>query len=238
MRTSSLRRVMTVVAVGLVFASGPMANVQAADNATAAPAVHTIYLVRHGSYVADPKANPETGPALTPLGIAQARLIAARLRGIPAHFDSITSSTLTRAIQTAAVIREQFPAVPGSSNALLTECTPPAAVELGESAAKQSACKQRLDEAFGKFFTPPAGADRNDVLVCHGNVIRYLVTRSLGVDTRAWVGMSVAHASVTIIQVRADGAIRVIAVGDVGHVPPNLQSWGTDEDPQLTIHIQ
>jgi serine/threonine-protein phosphatase PGAM5 len=46
----------------------------------------------------------------------------------------------------------------------------------------------------------------------------------------------VAHASVTIIQVRADGAIRVIAVGDVGHVPPNLQSWGTDEDPQLTVH--
>jgi len=45
--------------------------------------------------------------------------------------------------------------------------------------------------------------------------------------------MSVAHASVTIIRVRADGTMTVIAVGDIGHLPPNMQSWGGGADPQL-----
>jgi serine/threonine-protein phosphatase PGAM5 len=226
-----------VVRTGLVVALLSFATAQAASTDAGSSFVRTIYLVRHGSYVADPRANPETGPGLTPLGIAQARLIGARLRGIPVHFDSITSSTLTRAVQTAAVVRELFPDVAAGSAGLLSECTPPTAVDLkGEPIANQIACKQRLDEAFARFFAPPTGADKNDVLVCHGNVIRYFVTKALGVDTRAWPGMSVAHASVTIIQVRTDGSFRVIAVGDAGHVPPNLQSWGTDADPQLVVH--
>ena len=225
------------VRTGLLVALMSFATAQSASNDAGKSFVRTIYLVRHGSYVADPKANPETGPGLTPLGIAQARLIAARLRGMPVRFDSITSSTLTRAVQTAAAVRELFPDVAAGSAALLSECTPPTTVELkGESLPDQLACKQRLDEAFGKFFTPAAGADKNDVVVCHGNVIRYFVTKALGVDTKAWLGMSVAHASVTIIQVKADGTFRIIAVGDAGHVPPNMQSWGSDADPQLVAH--
>jgi serine/threonine-protein phosphatase PGAM5 len=221
----------------LLVALTSFVTAEAAINDAAASFVRTIYLVRHGSYVADPKANPETGPGLTPLGIAQARLIAARLRGMPVHIDSVTSSTLARAVQTAAAVRELLPGVAAGSTPLLSECTPPTSVDLrGEPLTNQLVCKQRLDEAFEKFFTPAAGADKNDVLVCHGNVIRYFVTKALGVDTKAWVGMSVAHASVTIIQVKADGTFRVIAVGDAGHVPPNLQSWGSDADPQLVMH--
>jgi serine/threonine-protein phosphatase PGAM5 len=82
-------------------------------------------------------------------------------------------------------------------------------------------------------FTPATTADRNDLIVAHGNVIRYLVTKALGVDTRAWPGFSIAHTSLTVVRVRADGTMSVIAVGDVGHIPPNMQSWGTAGDPQL-----
>src|SRR5262245_58234625 len=64
---------------------------------TCAEHVRTLYLVRHGAYEPNPKADPQLGPSLTPLGIAQARLIGARLRGMPVHFDSMTSSAMTRA---------------------------------------------------------------------------------------------------------------------------------------------
>jgi serine/threonine-protein phosphatase PGAM5 len=209
----------------------------AATSAVAAdaPAVHTLYLVRHGAYVADPKADPELGPGLTALGIAQARLVGARLRGIPTHIDAITSSTMTRARQTAAVVQELFPDLAVAASPLLAECTPHSLAPVSGAAANaQDACQKRLDEAFAKFAAPTSG-NRSDVLVCHGNVIRYFVMKALGVDSRAWPVMSVAHSSITIIQIGPNGAYRIIAVGDSGHVPPNMLSWGGDDDPQLVV---
>ena len=193
----------------------------------------TIYLVRHGSYTSDPAAKPDVGPPLTPLGVAQARLVAARLKGMP-HFDSLTSSKMLRAMQTAAVVHESLPDVPTASSALLSECTPPALVKLSDDPPAQSnACSQRLDAAFAQFFVPAKEDEKNDVLVCHGNVIRYFATKALGVDTRTWFKMSVAHTSVTTIRVGGDGSFKVLGLGDVGHVPPPLQSSGSDADPQL-----
>lgn len=194
----------------------------------------TIYLVRHGSYSLNADAASGAGPGLTPLGIAQARLIAARLRAIPVHFDSITSSALARAKETAAVIHEMLTDVPLQQSADLNECTPPTRTEAkGEAANDELACATILDSVFAGRFTPAAIVDKNDVIVAHGNVIRFLVTKALGVDTHAWLRFSVAHASLTIIRVHPNGTMSVIAVGDIGHMPPNLQSWGTAADPQL-----
>lgn len=67
-----------------------------------------------------------------------------------------------------------------------------------------------------------------------GSVLRSLVTRALAVDPETWLGMSIGHASLTRIAVEADGAIRVISVGDVGHLPPNLQS-GAFGDPEREL---
>jgi len=43
-----------------------------------------------------------------PWGSPKARLVAARLRGLPFHFDSITSSTMTRARETATIIHDSL----------------------------------------------------------------------------------------------------------------------------------
>jgi serine/threonine-protein phosphatase PGAM5 len=196
--------------------------------------VRTLYLVRHGAYLPDPKADPKAGPSLTALGIAQARMIGARLASMPVHFDAITSSTLTRAHETAAIIHETLKDVPFDSTPLLSECTPPASRALqGESSKEMAECASRLDTVFEKRFTPAADADRNELLVCHGNVIRYLVLKALHQDPKGWLDMTVAHASLTIVRVRADGSMSVLGVGDVGYIPPNLVSWGTSSDPQL-----
>jgi serine/threonine-protein phosphatase PGAM5 len=39
--------------------------------------------------------------------------------------------------------------------------------------------------------------------------------------------MSVGHASLTQIRVEPDGRFKVISVGDIGHIPPNLQTGAT-----------
>lgn len=196
----------------------------------------TLYLIRHGAYVHDADADPRLGPGISPLGVAQARMVAARLVTVPVRFDSLASSTMTRAFETAMVIHGMFPDLPMTRTALIEECTPPTPRTAGHpSGEEQSACVRRLDAAYADMFRPARQAEVHDIVVAHANVIRYLVTKALGVDTRAWIGMSLAHASLTIVRIQPDGKARVLAVGDIGHVPPNLQSWGGASDPELVV---
>lgn len=199
-------------------------RVARAEDAPAA--ARTIILVRHGAYVADPK-DASPGPGLSPLGIAQAKLAAARLAAMPRTFSALRSSPLTRAQETAKIIAAELPGVALETVPELAECTPP--TRRKEAIAKEkpedlAACAAKLDALFARLFVPAHGDERREILVCHGNVIRYLITRALGVDSEAWLEMSVAHASLTQIRVEPDGRFRVISIGDAGHIPPNLQT--------------
>jgi serine/threonine-protein phosphatase PGAM5 len=195
------------------------------------PAARNIVLVRHGNYVDDPAADPRLGPHLSPIGVAQAHLVGARLAGMPARFDALYASPLQRARDTAAVIAQDFPGRDVEVVDDLAECTPPtrrAEITSREKPEDLAACQAQLDRVFARFFRPATGGhEETDLLVCHGNVIRYLVTRALGVDTSAWLEMSPGHASITRIRVEADGRFKVISVGDVGHLPPNLLTGAT-----------
>ena len=199
----------------------------------------TLYLVRHGEYDRADTRPEDVGKGLVPIGIAQARLLGARLRGLGVRFDAFDASPLTRARETAEVLREELP---GSTLRIvpeLAECTPPtrrAEVVQDTPAAEQEACRKTLDGLFAGRFVPSAGAERHELLVAHGNVIRYLVTRALGVDTTAWLEMSVHHASLTVVRVEPDGRFKVIAVGDSGHLPPSLTTGATgDADRSLAV---
>jgi serine/threonine-protein phosphatase PGAM5 len=193
----------------------------------AAPVVRTIVLVRHGNYVADPAADERTGPPLSVLGVAQAHLAGARLGALPAAFDHLYVSPMQRARETAAVIGEELPGKTFTVVDDLRECTPPTRREkivAAEKPADLAACQAQLDRVFATYFVPATGKSQADLFVCHGNVIRYLITKALHVDSTAWLEMSIGHASLTTIQVRADGSMQLIAAGDVGHLPPTLQS--------------
>ena len=218
----------------LALLVGALAPAQAADGP-----VHTLVLVRHGNYAPDPSVDENIGPHLSPIGVAQAHLAANALAALP-RFDGLYASPMQRARDTAAVIgADDFPDRKFEVVDDLAECTPP--TPLGEVAkteppADMAACKARLDRLHARFFTAANGQDRSDLLVCHGNVIRYLVTRALGVDTGAWLAMSIGNASITTIRIDADGRAHVIAVGDVGHIPPAMRTsaWG---DPPRDLAI-
>jgi len=214
-----------------------IATARGADTQT--PVARTIVLVRHGYYVPDAALGDQPGPHLAPIGVAQAQLVGARLAGLPTHFDAMYVSPVQRARDTAAIIATDFPGRHFEVVDDLAECTPPTRrVEAmaHEKPKDLAACQAQLDRVFDKYFKPAAGSEHTDLFVCHGDVIRYLVTRALGVDTKAWLEMSVGNASITEIRVEADGRFKVISVGDVGHLPPSMLTGATgDSERSLAI---
>jgi serine/threonine-protein phosphatase PGAM5 len=221
----------------VVLLSGIAPCVLAQKSPEVAPAPRTIILVRHGAYQSDP-ADPSPGPGLLPVGVAQARLAASRLAA-SGKFDALYSSPMTRAQETARVIAAEMANASLQIVPELEECTPPTRrkeITKDDSAESMARCKAQLDALFAQRFVPAAGNARRELFVAHGNVIRSMVVRALGVDPEAWLEMSIAHTSITEILVEADGRFKVISVGDVGHLPLNLQSGVTGvRDKSLTV---
>lgn len=227
-RTGFAGRLARLVALAAVST----AALAAEPSPSAAPAMREIVLVRHGNYVDDPAIDEKIGPHLSPIGVAQARLVGARLHGELSQLDALHVSPMQRARDTAAAIGAEFPGRAFEVVDDIAECTPPtrrAEIMAKEKPADAVACKARLDRVFAAYFRPAQGAPRTELFVCHGNVIRYLVTRALGVDTTVWLEMSVGNASITRIRVEPDGRFKVIAVGDVGHIPANLRTGATGD---------
>ena len=219
---------------GLTIAllAGPL---PAAEQA-AGGGVRTLVLVRHGVYDENDPRDPDVGRALTPEGEEQARRAGERLAALGVRIDALHASTMTRARQTAAIIGGILGLDPRLSRDL-RECTPPTLREdvmARQTAGGPDSCRQALDRAWDRYLRPSPAGDTTEVLVCHGNVIRYLVSRVLGLDTRLWLNMSIANCSISMVQVRADGRMRLVSFDDVGHLPRAQQippAWRPDVRP-------
>ncbi len=197
--------------------------------------VRTIILIRHGEYAHEKDCDEDKGCGLVALGRQQARLTADRLKAMPIVFTSIQASAMTRARQTGEIIADRFPDLELASHRDIRECTPNtrrvdimARMEPGEGAA----CEANLEAAWGRIFVPATGGNEYDIVVCHGNVIRWFATRVLEVDPLAWLGMSIANCSLTVVQVRADGSKKLVAFADSGHIPYSMTTYPGTEAPQ------
>jgi serine/threonine-protein phosphatase PGAM5 len=201
----------------------------------------TIYLIRHGDYAPQDDNIPDSENVLTPLGIAQVRLVSTRLKAMSINFNSLISSTMIRAKQTAEVINKDFQDLVLEQSDLIRECTPPTwreDVMAETNAAEVEECVNNLEQAFQKYFIPsPDEKDRNDIIVCHGNVIRYFVTKVLKVDTMSWLQMSISNCSLTIIRILPDGNMKLDAFSDYGHIPENMRTFtgGKNKEKELII---
>jgi serine/threonine-protein phosphatase PGAM5 len=190
--------------------------------------VRTIILIRHGEYEHDEDCDEDVGCGLVVLGRQQARLTGDRLKAMPIAFTSIQASAMTRARQTGEIIAERFPGLELVLHRDIRECTPStrrkdimADLKPGEAAE----CEANLEAAWQRIFVPASDANKYDIVVCHGNVIRWFTTRILEVDPLAWLGMSIANCSLTVVQVRADGSKKLIAFADSGHIPYSMTTY-------------
>jgi len=80
------------------------------------------------------------------------------------------------------------------------------------------------EAAFLQFFTPPTGHSRDTVvMVAEDKPILYWLLRALHMSPEEAMAATgsycIGHASVTLVNVRSDGMMKVVTVGDTGHLP-------------------
>lgn len=223
----TLRRALRAVLLAALLAGAAPHAAWAADPPGNPPGrgVRTLILIRHGAYEEDDPREPDVGKALTAEGREQARLTGGRLAGLPLRIDAIHASTMTRARQTGEILAAALK-LPLQPSRLIRECTPPterADIMAREKPEELAACTDTLGQAWTRWFRPSPERDSTEVLVCHGNVIRWLTGRALGLDAMRWLRMSLGNCSLTTIRVRPDGTAQVLGVGDLGHLPNALQ---------------
>jgi serine/threonine-protein phosphatase PGAM5 len=219
------------VAALAMLSLAPIVHAADAPAAAAPPkprGVHYIYLIRHGMYDRDTvNTDDRVGSALNALGHEQAKLIGERLAKLPVKLHALVSSDFTRARETADDMGRAMGMTP-VLDSLIHECTPTserADIMKTTTADEIALCETNLQAAWNKYVTPTPAADTHDVLVCHGNVIRWMVARVIEGNSLHWSRMDIGNGSLTVLAVRSDGSIRLVMYSDVGHIPVEKQTW-------------
>lgn len=195
-----------------------------------------LVLVRHGHYEREGDLG-DTVWGLSALGRRQAARCGRRLlRQIPYYdgkFEGIYTSPWPRALQTAEIIAHELnvdkvrvkpylheipPLVPADENGVSVHPGIPVTPEDDRKLAVD-----QLERVRARFFK----ATRSDctyVIVCHGNLIRYLVAHTLGLPLESWMRMDIHHASITEIRIFPQNLCALMSYNDTGHHPPQLVS--------------
>jgi serine/threonine-protein phosphatase PGAM5 len=97
----------------------------------------------------------------------------------------------------------------------------------------QDSC--RIEAAFRKFIHRAIESREGveidgivhtaDVIVCHGNVIRYFFARSLQLPPKIWLHFNFYHASLCRISINQKGYVSVHFAGDIGALPTESHSY-------------
>ncbi len=209
--------------------SGPE-EAEAEAEAETATATRHLVLIRHGQYNLGGKTDEEK--YLTELGRDQAAETGRRLAALGVPVTKLVVSSMTRAKETAELIRKSLPPETpcDSPDDLLREGAPirpePDCISWRPDGV-YDADGARIEAAFRKYFHRADAAQERDsyeVIVCHSNVIRYFVCRALQVAPEAWMRISLRHASITWVSIRPNGTVAVKCLGDAGHFPPDMMT--------------
>lgn len=173
----------------------------------------TLIFLRHGQYDA------ENGGVLTPLGREQARLTGRYLE--PLRFDLIWSSTLPRAKETADIVADHLGGMRVRHTGLLREGLYTKVEGYKVPASERREDRARADAAYAKVVRT-SRAERLELVVCHGNLIRYLMCRALHTPVVKWLRMTTSHCGLSRMVVRDTGAVRVVSYNETSHLPMKL----------------
>lgn len=188
-----------------------------------------IYLVRHGHY--NHYDNPdELGSGLTLMGRDQAFYVSKYFEQVAV--TAVYSSPLRRALETAEIVaHSKNLAVESEVN--LSECIPIIPSRLQDSFAERfpdmddekiREQAEKADLAFKRFFRPSAAAESHEIVVAHGNIIRYLLCRAIGVSPAAWANMLVYHCGISRFMVDPIEGIIMLSFNELGHIPRHYWS--------------
>jgi serine/threonine-protein phosphatase PGAM5 len=206
-------------------------------------ATRHLYLVRHGQREPGP-GHDDLGPSLTVLGWKQAHQAARRLAAL--KIDVIHTSSLRRTMETAQILAVEQSNIPIRPSRLLWECIPAMPdfalqwftehPDLGtgrlpenmrpwlgvwsemENVEQLQTDFEQARQAWEKYFIPAKGKDRYDIIVSHGNLIRYFVMRALQVPPENWVNTDIYNCSICEITIETNGRPMLVSHNDSGHL--------------------
>ncbi|XP_040566355.1 serine/threonine-protein phosphatase Pgam5, mitochondrial [Lepeophtheirus salmonis] len=194
-----------------------------------------IILVRHGQY--NLNGETDTQKYLTALGREQASLTGKRLHELLKYYAddntdiTLTMSTMTRATETANIIlKELDPKIkeaPKKCDLIRegapVEPSPPLRKDIWDPFPSDFLIDgSRIEAAFRKHFHRAKPSQENmsiDILVCHGNVIRYFLCRALQFPSNAWLRMNIDNGSITIFTIHSNGEVVLNTYSNSGHFP-------------------
>jgi serine/threonine-protein phosphatase PGAM5 len=191
-----------------------------------------IYLVRHGQAAYANTEPKDMHGYLTELGQQQALLTAERLSQLP--ISTIHHSDLQRACQTAELIGSKLPNAVLQSSPLLREgipCLPvrPAAWMTDVAPEIIAEHERRVEKVFecyfNEFLTDSANLEHHEIIVCHGNLIRYLVCRAMQISPEYWGNLDNHNCGISEILVREDAQTILVSHNDTGHLPYSMRTF-------------
>lgn len=188
-----------------------------------------IYLVRHGQHDATHRPSDGRGPRLTDVGRVQAEYVGQRLQTLP--IVAVHSSPLRRAVETTQIIMKAFPGRRRRTNPLLQECIPGIPRVNAEYFAHLSPKMldthlKQAESAFRVVFRPARGAvDRHEIVVCHGNIMRYFVCRAMQIPIDTWGNIDIFNCGICEVIVESDGRIMLVSHNDSGHLPYDIRTY-------------
>ena len=196
-------------------------------------ALRSLYLIRHGQHHSETLVEDPLGTHLTPMGQEQVLLTAYRLRELAVqniHFSSMYRTAET-ALRIANILCEVTPGIKLHHSKGLWECIPSVPEKLAEdfammySTQELASGEQHAQKVFDRYFKRALGEDKTEIIVSHGNLIRYLVLRALQVSPQAWINMEINNCGVSQIVIKPDGEMKLISYNDVGHLPAHLRTF-------------
>ncbi len=199
------------------------------------PPCRRILLMRHGHYERVGDLGDTVWP-LSPLGRRQAVRLGRRLAQVAeatsGGLEGVYGSPWPRATETAEIAAREMALTNIKIKPYLHELTPlvdPAhgngsLLALGlppTSEAGKKAIADQIHRIRARFFKAPRRS-ATLMIFSHGNLIRYLVTATLGLPFAAWTSLDIAHASITEIRVYGNGFEALISFNETGHLPPSM----------------
>jgi hypothetical protein len=136
---------------------------------------------------------------------------------------------MPRAAQTAEIIAQEIPDVPLHRSRGLWECFPcippiPVYIEYSAQVSAEDIAQDRkhAEKAFDRYFKRARGKDKHEILVSHGNLIRYFVCGVLQIPPESWGSMDMCNCGISKVLIKSDGWMILVSHNDVGHLPHHL----------------
>jgi serine/threonine-protein phosphatase PGAM5 len=145
------------------------------------------------------------------------------------NITSIYTSTMRRALTTAHLIASSLPHAPFKKDKMLVESLfyiPKGAEAFygNVSTGALASHRVRVAYAYQRYTRPALEQDEHDLVVCHGNVIRYFLVRAKRQPIETWAQCEIYHASVTRLEIDEASQIKVVYQSNVDHLPERLQT--------------